>query len=70
MGLWSNYNRYLAHVIGALPQDASAYAIRVSTNPPMSLLWIAVDYVEHLKHHVNQVVGHKFTSTYPNTPPV
>lgn len=67
--LWSSYNRYLAHVIGALPRGAASYPMRVSTNPETTLLWIATDYVEHLKHHVNQVVGPTFTTTYPNTPP-
>lgn len=67
--LWSSYNRYLAHVIGALPANAAPYPMRVSTNPETTLLWLAADYVEHLKHHVNQVVGPKFLTTYPNTPP-
>jgi hypothetical protein len=66
--LWLNYNRYLAHVIGALSSDSAAYPMRVGTNPERTLLWIATDYVEHLKHHVNQIVGARFTSTYPNTP--
>jgi hypothetical protein len=68
--LWQNYNHYLAHVIASLPAESKAFPMRVSSNPETTLLWIAVDYVEHLKHHVNQVVGAKFQSTYPNTPTV
>ena len=67
--LWQNYNRYLAHVIASLPGESRAFPMRVADNPEATLLWIATDYVEHLKHHVNQLVGPKFTSTYPNTPP-
>ena len=69
VGLWLSYNRYLAHVIASIPADAAAYPMRVSTDPETTLLWIATDYVEHLKHHVNQVVGPRFKSTYPKTPP-
>jgi hypothetical protein len=70
VGLWMNYNRYLAHVIAALTSESAAYPMRVGTNPERTLLWLATDYVEHLKHHVNQVLGPRFTSTYPNTPPM
>jgi hypothetical protein len=70
VGLWQHYNRYLAHVIAALSSDSAAYPMRVGTNPERSLLWVATDYVEHLKHHVNQLAGAHFTSTYPNTPPM
>ncbi|MGH9888232.1 MAG: DinB family protein [bacterium] len=66
--LWSNYNRYLAHVIASLPPESSGYPMNVADNPVVDLLWIAVDYVEHLKHHLNQVLGSRFESTYPNTP--
>jgi hypothetical protein len=66
--LWSNYNRYLAHVIAGLPTESSGYPMKVGDNPEIDLLWIAVDYVEHMKHHLNQVLGRRFESTYPNTP--
>ena len=68
LDLWSNYNRYLAHVIASLPPDSAGYPMEVGDNPVVDLLWIAVDYVEHLKHHLNQVLGPRFYSTYPNTP--
>jgi len=68
VGLWSNYNRYLAHVIGAMPAEAAGHSMTVGDHAAVDLLWIAVDYVEHLKHHMNQVLGPRFTSTYPKTP--
>jgi len=65
LSLWSSYNRFLAHVLGLLPEAAREYTVRVGSNPPGSLLWLAADYVEHLKHHLNQVLGDKFSHTYP-----
>ena len=66
--LWLNYNQYLAHVVASLPPESSGYAMKIGDNRDVDLLWIAVDYVEHLKHHLNQVLGRRFDSTYPNTP--
>lgn len=68
LGLWSNYNRYLAHVIAGLPPEAAGYSMQVGDNPVVDLLWVAIDYVEHLKHHLNQILGPRFDSTYPGTP--
>ena len=68
LSLWSSYNRYLAHVIATLPSEAADYPMTVGAGPVVDLLWIAVDYVEHLKHHMNQVLGPRFESTYPKTP--
>lgn len=68
LGLWTNYNAYLAHVIASLPLEASGYPMQVGDGPRVDLPWVAVDYVEHLKHHLNQILGPRFETTYPNTP--
>lgn len=68
VSLWTSYNRYLAHVIASMPADAASHPIRIGDGPRVDLLWVATDYVEHLKHHVNQLIGARFSSTYPKTP--
>lgn len=65
LGLWINYNRYLAHVIACLPGDTRLCEMRIGRNAPVTLEWLAFDYVEHLKHHVNQILGPRFETTYP-----
>jgi DinB family protein len=62
--LWASYNRYLAHILSSLPPEAQEYVCIVGENPPATLLAIAVDYLEHLKHHLNQAVGKRFETTY------
>jgi hypothetical protein len=64
IALWTTYNRYLAHILSSLPPEAAEYSVTVASNPPATLLFIASDYVEHLKHHLNQIVGRRYTSTY------
>jgi DinB superfamily len=43
--LWSSYNRHLAHVIAAIPEDAGS-----------TLEFLVVDYLRHLEHHVEQIL--------------
>ncbi len=62
--LWAAYNRFLAHVLSVLPAKAAQVTCNVGNNAPATLGWIAEDYVAHLKHHLNQIVGKKFETTY------
>ncbi len=61
---WAAYNRFLAHVINSLPVGAANIRCEIGKNHPATLAWIAEDYVAHLKHHLNQIVGKKFETTY------
>ena len=58
--LWSAYNRYLAHVLQQIPESSAQIQCSISEREPVTLLWLAGDYVEHLKHHLNQILGNKF----------
>jgi DinB superfamily len=61
---WAAYNRFLAHVINNLPGEAVAVVCNIGNNKPATLEWIATDYVEHLKHHLNQILGETFATSY------
>lgn len=62
--LWASYNRYLAHILSGLPPEAQECTCTVGDSQPMTLLFVAEDYVEHLKHHLNQILGRRWQSTY------
>jgi len=62
--LWSAYNRYLAYVLGQLPESCAEASCTIAGRRPVTLLWIARDYVEHMKHHLNQIVGNRFPTAY------
>jgi hypothetical protein len=62
--LWASYNRFIAHVLSVLPADAAPVVCNIGKNPPATLGWIAQDYVEHLKHHLNQILGKTFETSY------
>jgi DinB superfamily len=61
---WASYNRFLAHVINSLPAEAAAITCNIGNNPQATLEWLARDYVEYLKHHLNQVLGQTFPTNY------
>lgn len=65
--LWAGYNRFLAHVLTCLPAKAAKINCTIGNNKPATLSWIAEDYVAHLKHHLNQILGKRFETGYGAT---
>ena len=55
VSLWASYNRYLAHVIARLPEDKLATACRIGGREPVTLAFLAEDYLAHLVHHLKQI---------------
>ena len=61
---WAAYNRFLAHVVNSLPATAAKVTCTIGDNKPATLEWLAQDYVAHLKHHLNQILGQTFETNY------
>lgn len=55
VALWANYNRYLAHVIAHLPPTKLEVPIRIGQSEPVTLEFVAKDYLRHLVHHLRQI---------------
>jgi hypothetical protein len=55
VALWADYNRYLAHVIARLPADRLESRCRIGTSEPVTLKFLAHDYLRHLLHHLKQI---------------
>jgi hypothetical protein len=53
--LWASYNRYLAHVISHLPPAKLEVPCRLGSNDPVTLGYMAEDYLRHLLHHLRQI---------------
>jgi hypothetical protein len=53
--LWASYNRYLAHVISHLPPAKLEVPCRLGSNDPVTLGFVAEDYLRHLLHHLRQI---------------
>jgi DinB superfamily len=61
---WASYNRFLSQVLSVLPVESAAIVCVIGKNPPATLEWLAQDYVAHLKHHLNQILGTTFVTSY------
>ena len=53
--LWTNYNLYLAHVIAHLPADKLEAQTQIGEDAPVTLEFLAEDYLTHLLHHLGQI---------------
>jgi len=55
VALWANYNRYLAHVIAHLPPAKLEVPCRIGQSEPVTLKFLAEDYLRHMVHHLRQI---------------
>lgn len=55
VSLWATYNRYLAHVIARLPASKLETVCRIGAGEPVTLSFIATDYLAHMVHHLRQI---------------
>jgi hypothetical protein len=55
VSLWAGYNRYLAHVIAHLPVSKLETLCRIGSDEPVTLRFLAEDYLRHLLHHLGQI---------------
>jgi len=53
--LWTSYNRFLAHVLAGVPEAKRATVCYIGTYRAMTLEELAVDYLVHMEHHLEQL---------------
>lgn len=52
---WKLYNLHLIHLIANIPPEKSTNTCFIGDNPPVTLEFLATDYVRHLRHHLEQI---------------
>ena len=55
VSLWAAYNRYLAHLIAHIPPSQLDMKCRIGAGEPVTLGFLASDYLTHLRHHLRQI---------------
>ncbi len=64
---WSSYNLHLAHIIEHTEENVLSNTISIESVGPFRLDFIMPDYVEHLKHHLRQILPNSdLQSTFQN----
>ena len=57
VNLWLLYNRHLLHIVRNMPEAALAIPCAIGGKPPVPLREIVSGYVDHLEHHLAQILG-------------
>ena len=57
VNLWLLYNRHLLHVLKVMPKDVYPHICRIGDYPQMTLEEVAIDYVVHMEHHLEEMFG-------------
>ena len=65
--LWRLVNVQIANVLSSMDNKNCAKTCDTSKNNEQlrTLEWLAIDYVKHLKHHLNQIIKSSFDIVYP-----
>jgi len=55
--LWKFYNLHLLHVAAAIPENRLKSLCFIGENEPVTLEFIFTDYLNHLRHHLEQILA-------------
>jgi hypothetical protein len=53
---WRLQNRLLGEVIRRIPEARLEALCRVGNDPPVTLRFLVEDYLQHLDHHLQQIL--------------
>lgn len=63
--LWRLLNERIAAVLENMPAENASKLCDVGKLQPIS--WLAEDYIQHMKHHLNQIIPGSFDIVYIST---
>ncbi len=62
---WYAYNSLLARVVARIPEERLGTLCEVGKSGPMTLRFLIEDYVLHMQHHIDQLLGRERVTQYP-----
>lgn len=63
--VWHAHNRILLPLIAGIPETSLAKPCRIGGGVPVTLGFLIDDYVLHMRHHLDQVLGRSVVTNYP-----
>lgn len=57
VSLWASYNRFIAHVLTQIPESKLQTPCCIGESETVTLDFLARDYVRHMLHHLEQILG-------------
>ncbi len=65
--LWFRFNAFLARVVAQIPDSALDTLCHVGPYPPETLGFVIQDYVVHMQHHLDHLLGRPEVTKYPQS---
>lgn len=62
---WRLINLKICRVLQQMPTENYVKTCDFGDGKFLTLEWLAIDYVKHLKHHLNQIIANSFAIVYP-----
>ena len=62
---WRLINLKICRVLQKMPTENYSKTCDFGDGKFLTLEWLAIDYVKHLKHHLNQIIAKSFDIVYP-----
>jgi len=60
ISFWEAYNRQLLELIKHIPKEKLNYKINTGDENNLTIGFLIEDYIQHLEHHLKQVIDHNF----------
>ena len=65
VNVWFQYNTLLAILVKRIPEDRLATRCFIGAGPPVTLGFVIEDYILHMQHHIDQLLGREVVTQYP-----
>jgi hypothetical protein len=62
---WRRYNLMLAVVVSRIPEELLQASCVVGSGAPVTLRFLIEDYLVHMQHHLDHVIGREKVTPYP-----
>lgn len=57
IAFWTAYNTHLLYLMQQVPKDCLQNSCHIGDDEPVTLEFLMIDYVAHLRHHWNQILA-------------
>jgi hypothetical protein len=65
LDFWERYNRLLVELVARIPEERLATSCRVGASAPVTLGFLIEDYIAHMQHHLDHILGREKLTEYP-----
>jgi DinB superfamily len=65
LAFWRSYNELLVHLVSRIPEDRLQTECVIGGSVPVTLGFIIEDYILHMQHHLDHILGREKLTVYP-----